>query len=166
MIPSLQYSHEFLKGGILMKHGSLNRFLSLVCAIMLMVLCVVPALAESFNLASMTDTEIISLLEQVNQAIVTRGIQKTAKLAKGAYIAGKDIPAGSYVFTCLATGDDWGNVTVYSEGGAGKQLLWNVVSAPEEGQEPETIFITLNEGDQLKSGVAFSLTINVGVLFK
>ena len=66
----------------------------------------------------------------------------------------------------MIVGDDWGNVTVYSEGGKGKQLLWEVVSAPEKGQDPETIFITLNDGDQLKSGVPFSLTIMSGALFQ
>lgn len=149
-----------------MKHHSLYQLISIVCLCVLLCVFTTAAYADDIDFAAMSDNEIIALLEKVNQEVVTRGIQKTAKLAKGAYIAGKDIPVGNYVFTCLATGDDWGNVTVYSEGGAGKQLLWNVVSAPEEGKEPDTIFITLNEGDQLKSGVTFSLTIVGGVLFK
>ncbi len=41
-----------------------------------------------------------------------------------------------------------------------------VVSAPEEGEEPETIFITLGSGDELKSDVPFSLTIMPGAVFK
>ena len=109
---------------------------------------------------------LLPFSEEVNAEIVRRGINKTAKLPQGAYICGSDIPAGRYIFTCLATGDDWGNVTVYSEGGKGKQILWDVVSAPSEGEEPTTIFITLNEGDQLKSGVLFSLTIMSGALFQ
>ena len=114
----------------------------------------------------MTNEEIIDLLTRVNEEIVSRGINKTATLPQGTYYAGSDIPAGKYIVTCLAVGDDWGNVTVYSDGGKGKQILWNVVSAPEEGQDPTTIFITLNEGDQLKSGVPFSLTIMSGALFQ
>ena len=140
-----------------------RRFL---CCLLACLLLVPAALGATVDLSSMTDDEVVELLTQVNQEIVKRGIAKTAKLPEGAYIAGSDIPAGKYIFTVLATGDDWGNVTVYSEGGKGKQKLWNVVMAPENGAEPDTIFITLEEGDQLKSGVPFSLTIMPGAIFK
>lgn len=109
---------------------------------------------------------LVELHARLNQELVSRGINKTAKLPQGSYIGGKDVPAGKYIFTCLAVGDDWGNVTVYSEGGKGKQLLWEVMAAPAQGEEPETCFITLNEGDQLKSGIPFSLTIMSGALFQ
>ena len=141
-------------------------FRRFVCCLMVCLLLIPAALADTINLSSLSDAEIVDLLNRVNAEIVSRGINKTAKLPQGAYIAGKDIPAGKYIFTVMAVGDDWGNVTVYSEGGKGKQLLWEVVSAPEKGQEPETIFITLNAGDQLKSGVPFSLTIMSGALFQ
>ena len=124
------------------------------------------ASAEGISLAKMSDTEIVALLQEVTNDVARRGIEKTAKLAQGTYIVGVDLPAGKYVFTCLAKGDDWGNVTVYSDLGKGRQLLWEVVSAVEEGEEPETLFLTLNEGDQLKSGVPFSLTIMKGVRFQ
>ena len=142
-----------------------RRFLSclLVC---LLLVPIAFALADTVNFSSMSDDELVALLAKVNQEIVNRGINKTAKLAQGTYTAGKEIPVGSYVFTNLATGDDWGNVTVYSDGGKGDLLLWEVVSAPKNGESPEEIFITLNKGDQLKSGVPFSLTIMSGVLFQ
>lgn len=143
--------------------GFFHRF---VCLLLVCLLLTSVAVADPVDLSSMTNDEIVALLDQVNAEIVNRGINKTAKLPQGTYIAGSDIPAGRYIFTCLAVGDDWGNVTVYSDGGKGKQILWNVVAAPEDGQEPTTIFITLNEGDQLKSGVPFSLTIMSGALFQ
>lgn len=141
-------------------------FHRLVCLMVACLLLIPVAVADTVDLSAMTNDEIVALLDQVNAEIVNRGINKTAKLPQGTYIAGSDIPAGRYIFTCMAVGDDWGNVTVYSDGGKGQQILWNVVSAPEEGQEPTTIFITLNEGDQLKSGVPFSLTIMSGALFQ
>lgn len=124
------------------------------------------ALAEDIDLSALTDDEIVALMGRVQEEIVARHIAGTATLAGGTYIAGRDIPAGSYVYTCLATGDDWGNVTIYSKKGEGKQLFWEIVSAPDEGAEPESFFITLNEDDQLKSAVPFSLTIYAGVSFK
>ncbi len=141
-------------------------FRRLSCLLFVCLLLGSVAFANGFDLSSLSDAEIVDLLNKVNAEIVSRGINKTAKLPQGAYIAGKDIPVGKYIFTVMAVGDDWGNVTVYSEGGKGKQLLWEVVSAPEKGQDPETIFITLNEGDQLKSGVPFSLTIMSGAIFQ
>ena len=149
-----------------MKRQAFRLFFVIICVSMMMCSYVIPAIADEFDYSAMSDNEIVALLEKVNLEVVERGIQKTAKLAKGSYIAGKDIPVGSYIFTCLATENDWGNVTVYSDGGTGKQLLWEVVKATADGEEAETIFMTLHEGDQLKSGVAFSLTIAVGVLFQ
>ena len=45
-------------------------------------------------------------------------------------------------------------------------MFWEIVSAPEDGEEPESFFITLNPDDQLESGVPFSLTIYAGVEFR
>ena len=139
------------------------------CFFCLALACLVlalPALADTVDLSSMSDDEIVALLGSVNDEMVRRGISKTAALPKGSYIAGKDLPAGRYIFTCKATGDDWGNVTVKSDGGAGDLIIWEVVSAPDDGEEAETIFITLTQGDELKSGVPFTLTIMSGAIFK
>lgn len=124
------------------------------------------AWADEIDLSARTDAEILELHELLNQELVKRNIEKTAELAKGKYIAGKDIPVGAYVYTCLAEGDDWGNVTVYADNGDGSQRLWEIVSAPKSGQAPETIFMILDEGDELESGVPFSLTISAGVVFR
>ena len=147
--------------------GFFRRAVCLLTVCLLFGCLVFPAaVADTVDLSSLTNDEIVDLLQKVNEEIVSRGISKTAKLPQGAYIAGSDLPAGWYIYTCLAVGDDWGNVTVYTDGGKGKQVLWDVVTAPEEGRDPTTIFITLNEGDELKSGVPFSLTIMSGAIFQ
>lgn len=140
-----------------------RRFL---CCLLVLLLLIPAALADVPDISALSDDEILALLDQVNQEVVTRGLNKTAKLPQGSYIGGKDLPVGRYIFTCMATGDDWGNITVYTDGGQGKQVLWEIMSAPKDGQEPETCFITLNEGDELKSGIPFSLTIMSGAIFK
>ena len=147
----------------MMVSGFFRRF---VCVLVVCFLLIPSAVADTVNLSSMTNDEIVALLDQVNAEIVSRGINKTASLPQGSYIGGKDLPVGRYIFTCKATGDDWGNVTVKSEGGAGKLIVWEVVSAPSEGEEADTIFITLNDGDELKSGVPFTLTIMSGAIFR
>ena len=134
--------------------------------LLLMIASLAASAAAETDLSALLDDEIMSLAQQIDEEMVRRGLPKTATLPKGAYIAGQDIPAGSYVYTCLATGDDWGNLTVYSDKGEGDQLLWNVVSAPDDGEAQETVFIRLNDGDELKSGVPFSLTVAAGIFFK
>ncbi len=124
------------------------------------------AAAEGIDLDALSDDELLALMRRVEEEIVGRRLEGTATLSSGSYITGRDIPAGTYIFTSLAKGDDWGNVTIYSKKGEGKQLFWEIVSAPEEGEEPESFFITLNEDDRLKSDVPFSLTVFAGVRFR
>ena len=143
-----------------------HRVFKVCCLMLLLCLTCAAAIAEVPDISALTDDEIVTLLEEVNEALVSRGIEKTATLAKGAYIAGKQLPVGTYVYTSQAKGKDWGSLTVYSDGGNGSQLLWEVISAPDEGEEPDTVFVTLNEGDQLKSGVPFTLTIMPSVIFR
>ena len=134
--------------------------------VLVIMACSNPSLAEGIDISTLSDDALVALMARVQEEIVARHIEGTANLAGGTYIAGKDIPAGSYIYTCLARGEDWGNVTIYSEKGEGDQLFWEVVAAPEDGDEPESFFITLNPDDQLKSGVPFSLTIYAGGMFK
>lgn len=141
-------------------------FRRLFCLLLVSMLLIPVALADKVDLSSMSDDEIVALLTQVNNEVVSRGINKTATLPQGSYIGGKDLPVGKYIFVCKAKGDDWGNVTVKTDGGDGKLVLWEVVSAPKNGETPDDIFITLGEGDELNSGVPFTLTIMSGAVFK
>ena len=143
----------------------MKKWLAVVFVLLLMA-CSSLSLAEGIDISTLSDDELVALMNRVQEEIVARHIEGTANLAEGKYIVGKDIPAGTYIYTCLATGDDWGNVTIYSEKGEGDQLFWEVVTAPKDGEEPESFFITLNEEDQLRSGVPFSLTIYAGIMFK
>ena len=126
-----------------------------VLLVLVFMTCSSLSLAEGIDISTLSDDELVALMARVQEEIVARHIEGTANLAGGTYIAEKDIPAGSYIYTCLASGEDWGNVTIYSEKGEGDQLFWEVVAAPEDGEEPESFFITLNPDDQLKSGVPF-----------
>ena len=116
--------------------------------VLLMVFGTAQADTDGIDLSRLTDDQLLSLINRANDELVKRGIEKTATLSQGTYITGIDIPAGKYIYTCLAKGSEWGNV-----------------SAPNEGEAPQTIFMSLNEGDELKSGVPFSLTIQTAIKF-
>ena len=146
----------------------MKRFIALLL-ITIMTTVTVNVWADSLDLSGYDDTALVELLGQVQQEVADRHIEKTAELQAGDYIGGRDVPEGTYVGHCMASGDDWGNVTVYSldENGAhDKQLLWEVVSAPEAGEEQDSFLITINEGDELSSSVPFGLTIYAGAAFK
>ncbi len=145
----------------------MKRFVSILIAAMIFAVNVNVWAAE-IDLSVYDDAALVELLQQVQQEMADRNIEKTADLSGGDYIAGRDIPVGTYVWTCRATGDDWGNITVYSmdtNGNKDKQKFWQVAGAPGEGEEPDSFMITLEEGDELSSGIPFSLTIYAGAKF-
>ena len=139
-------------------------FRRILCLLLVSLLIIPFALADKVDLSSMSDDEIVELMKQVNQEIVDRRINKTAKMAPGTYTGGKDIPVGKYIFTCTATGNDWGNMFVYND--QGKQVEWQVVAAPEQGENPQTSFITLEKNYTLKCSTPFTLTIMAGAVFE
>ena len=131
----------------------------------LFILCVlIPALAETLpDLSAYSDAQILELAEAVNREIVSRHIERTASVPAGTYIAGRDLPAGQYIFRSAARGDDWGSMTVYSmkDGRHDDQKVWEIVSA----DDPCECLITLEEGDELKCAVPFELTVSTGIRF-
>ena len=146
----------------------MKRYIAIFLIAMITVMTV-NVWAESPDLGAYDDSALLELLEQVQQEVTDRHIEKTAEMQAGTYIGGRDIPGGTYIYTCMATGEEWGNVTIYTlddEGGHDKQCFWEVMSAPEEGEEQKSFVITVNEGEELSSQVPFSLTIYAGPSFK
>jgi len=140
----------------------MRKLLSGLLVVCILMVSIGTALAVDFDFSSYTDDEIVELLAQIQDEIVNRHIEKTATLPQGTYFTGKDIPAGSYVFISLASEDQWGNITIRSEHGKGEQKFWNIATADKEA----IYYITLEEDDELKSDVPFSLTISAGAMFK
>lgn len=134
----------------------------IVCAFICICLLCCAALADGIDLSKYSDAQILELLSQVQQEIVSRRIEKTANLRGGEYIAGEDIPTGKYVLTITYTGDWWANLTVYSERGNGKQKLWEMVTS-DEGTFSK--LITLEAGDKLTCDEPFELKVYAGVMF-
>ena len=91
----------------------MKRFIALLL-ITIMTTVTVNVWADSLDLSGYDDTALVELLGQVQQEVADRHIEKTAELQAGDYIGGRDVPEGTYVWHCMASGDDWGTVTVYS----------------------------------------------------
>lgn len=138
-------------------------FRSVLCAIICACLLTGAAFAQGADLSHYSDNQLIELLYQVQQEIADRRIEAQASLPGGEYIAGKDIPAGKYIFKCVYKGTMWANLSVYGDRGKGKQKLWKLI-VEEDG--PFETMLTLEEGDQLKCDEPFTLTIHAGVMFR
>ena len=68
--------------------------------VLVIIACSSLSLAEGIDISTLSDDALVALMVRVQEEIVARHIEGTANLARGTYIAGKDIPAGSYIYTC------------------------------------------------------------------
>ena len=77
----------------------------LVLAVTLLALFVGFAYAEPLDYSGMSDDELIAVYQGALAEIQSRGlvIGEERTLREGKYIIGKDIPAGSYIITCIQT---------------------------------------------------------------
>jgi len=150
----------------------MKKLLVAVLAACMMIISVGAAWADSIDLSGYTNEEIIELQDKVQAEVLNRHIEKTAALPVGTYVAGKDIPVGSYIYTVTVL-----NIEEY---GDGFQFGIVYVRTPEDPEDEypsklyecventtaASYYITLDEGDKLVSPVAFTLTISSGVMFK
>ncbi len=67
-----------------------------LCLLVALFLAGSIALAESIDLSSMTDDELLILEDQVSQEVSDRGLVKEFKVTPGMYIGGTDIKVGRY----------------------------------------------------------------------
>ena len=111
-----------------------------------------------------SDTELIALLDEVQQEIADRHIERTAKIEIGTYIGGRDIPVGDYLLTKDTNGYS-GIVWLQAKDDPKDNYpskLYEFLSDDETG----TFFITVEEGDTLCTPFPITLTISSGIKFK
>ena len=122
-------------------------------------------LAEGIDLSAYDDDVLLRLHAQVQTEIAARHILKSADLAVGTYIGGRDIPVGSYTLTAKPTDYAFGVVSLATPEDGEDDLpskLYNAVGAGEEF----SAFVTTEEGDVLIIPIPFTLTVSGGVTFK
>ena len=137
-----------------------------VCSLLVCMLAVSVAFADIPDISSLTNDELVLLLETVNAALVSRGIEKSATLPAGKYTAGKDFPAGSYIITCRTDDNHHGIVWVSAPtddlDNDYPSILYKHVSFNSE----EMFRVTIEEGGVLSLPFMAILTISAGLLFK
>lgn len=142
----------------------MRKLLALV--LMFTLLSVSVACAQSAGeFSSISDDELLALLEMVQSEIVARKLEKTACLNAGTYIGGRDFPAGHYVLSLAGTEDDSGILSLRS-------VLDPEDSSPSKiydfviGDEVFSYYITMEDGDTLILPFSCTLTISPGVVFR
>ena len=149
-----------------MKHGWMKRAAALICLIALVISCLLAAAAETVDLSGFSNDEVEALLKQVQEEIVSRGIEKTASLEAGRYTGGLDVPAGSYTLYCKTNEDQHGIVWLSAANddldNNYPSLLYDHVGFSSEA----SYYITIEEGGILNLPFPCQLKISGGVMFK
>lgn len=72
--------------------------------LLVMMLCISVALAETIDFKGMSTEELISLYQEIQAELSERiDLGATNRIGRGSYVIGKDIKAGYYDFVCLDT---------------------------------------------------------------
>ena len=117
-----------------------------------------PNIQLGINLDQYSDEEILALSALVNQEIVSRRINKSAKVPAGDYIVGVDIPAGKYYVEKI-TDEKYSHAVVYEDKTKIVKLTYITMNDDTTG------FITMENGNLLSIGSDMLLTIYTGVTF-
>ena len=141
-------------------------FHRLLCLLLVSLLIIPFALADKVDLSSLSDDEIVELLDQVNSELISRGIAKSATLPAGKYTAGKDLPAGSYVITCETDDNHHGIVWVSAPTDDLNNQYPSVLYEHVSFNEKEQFRVTLEDGGIINLPFTATLTISPGLLFK
>ena len=146
---------------------------------LLLAICLLTAfnavLAKSVSeLSAYSDSELVELLKNVQNEIAARNIEKTAQLAPGTYIGGRDIPAGAYILAHTAENDfKYGDVRLHSEGTSENESedssesdYINKLSEHVYLGDDYSFYIVIEDGDILDLPFNHTLTISAGVKFE
>ena len=141
-------------------------FRRLLCLLLVSLLIIPFALADKIDLSSLSDDEIVELLDQVNSELISRGIAKSATLPTGKYTGGKDLPAGSYIITCETDDNHHGIVWVSAPTDDLNNQYPSVLYEHVSFNEKEQFRVTLEDGGIINLPFTATLTISPGLLFK
>ena len=137
----------------------------LLCCLLAFLMLIPVAIADPIDLSSLTNEEIIELYAQINQEIASRKIEKSATLLAGKYVAGTDLPAGSYTLICKTDDKHHGIVWVSSPSDNLDKdypsILYKYIGFNAE----EQFRITIAEGGMLNLPFPATLVISAGLSF-
>lgn len=144
----------------------MKKILALILVICALTTSSAVVFAEGLlDLSGYSDSDLISLLEEVQSEIAARKIEKTAHLTAGTYIGGRDIPVGTYILAAGGSEDEHGIVSLRSVNDPADDYPSKLYEH-KMGDDVYSVFVTIEEGDTLILPFPYTLTISGGVMFK
>lgn len=144
----------------------MKKILALILVICALTTSSAVVFAEGLlDLSGYSDSDLISLLEEVQSEIAARKIEKTAHLTAGTYIGGRDIPVGTYILAAAGSEDEHGIVSLRSVNDPADDYPSKLYEH-KMGDDVYSVFVTIEEGDTLILPFPYTLTISGGVMFK
>ena len=145
----------------------MKRLVAAILVLTILSLCL-GSLAESIDFSAYTDEQLLDLHAQIQQEITDRKIEKSAELLPGKYVAGKDLPTGTYIlYMNYKEATRWGEFYVIESEGNKKQIYDGHIYAAKEGEDNDKSWvITLDEGNVLYCSYPVTLTVYTGIQFK
>lgn len=138
-----------------------------LCIIFVLLIVNVAGLAEANEFDAYDDSSLVALLDSVQQEIANRHIEKSANLSQGIYVAGKDIPTGTYNITAVYKGSLWMNISVYAaEDDENSKQDFTIYGYEPYGDGTGKFYVDLPDGDRLKCDGEITLTTSAGIMFK
>ena len=137
-----------------------------ILIVIVMMLTFTNAFADEIDLDNYDNDGLIALYDAVQKELTKRGFQKSATLPQGKYIAGTDLPVGTYILKCKT--DD------YHHG-----IVW--IASPTddlENEYPSILYehigfnaevrfhLSLEDGEILYLPFEATLTISTRIEFK
>ena len=143
----------------------MKRTISVIFFLLIMLLSVTPAVADSVDLSTFDNDALLELLQQVQQEVVNRKLEKSATLLAGNYIVGKDLPRGSYILKCKYDGVMWTDIYVIGGGGEGREKFHGRVFSEDDVGEGSWQ-IVLEDGDLFKCMSEVTLIVSTRIVFE
>ncbi len=131
--------------------------------------------SEAINFSKYDDNELITLLDEIQNEIIKRGINRTANLPIGEYICGKEFPAGKYIVSFTMKEGMEACIWVYNPSYDKDDEHYTVfyqyfthrdVFATYVDGEVYEYAIDIKEGDVLKVEMPVTLQVYNKILFK
>lgn len=142
----------------------MKKILSLLLALALLGLSAAALAETALDLSSLSNDELLALLADVQQEVVTRRLGKSARLLAGTYVVGYDIPAGVYTLCADGRDDQSGSLYLRTARDTDGNYTYKL-SEYTYAADQYAAYVRLEEGDVLELPFPFMLTVFAGVMF-
>lgn len=152
----------------------MKKLLNLSIILVLLMSLITSAFAADVDLASLSDDEVVELTKACQDELAARGLNKAANLPEGYYIAGQDIPVGSY-YAILTLPDEATrfsereSIYIYTSFDSSADRKFDCQISGDAASHTKEVYFSIQEGEVLLVDGIGSVKLTIatgGVQFK